>query len=151
MVKEKKTASQDGSLGAYAIVETSGKQFWLEENRYYDLDRCQAKENEIITLDKVLFIKDENGSQIGAPYIKGATVEVKVMSHRRGNKILVYKMRPKKKTRRKMGHRQELTRVMVESISSSAKSKTAKSSTSKTVKSEKDTDSQKKSKVSKEE
>ena len=54
---------------------------------------------------------------IGKPYIKDAKIELEVVSHKRDKKILVYKMRPKKKTRRKMGHRQELTRVMVKSIS----------------------------------
>ena len=54
--------------------------------------------------------------------MKGASVELKVMAHRRGPKILVYKMRPKKKTRRKNGHRQELTRVMVQTIKVGGKS-----------------------------
>ena len=54
---------------------------------------------------------------VGKPYVKDAKIELEVVSHKRDKKILVYKMRPKKKTRRKMGHRQELTRVMVKSIS----------------------------------
>tara|TARA_Y100001968_G_scaffold52628_1_gene43623 strand:+ start:1702 stop:2166 length:465 start_codon:yes stop_codon:yes gene_type:complete len=101
----------------YAVVETSGTQFWLEPNRYYDLDRIKADVDQKITLDKVLLLKDGKDVKIGRPYIEGAKVELKVMEHRRGAKILVYKMRPKKKTRRKNGHRQELTRVMVQSIS----------------------------------
>ena len=102
----------------YAIVEASGQQFWLQQDRYYDLDRLKEDLNAIITLDKVLLIKDSKGTTVGSPYIKGASVKVKVMEHRRGPKLIVYKMRPKKKTRRKNGHRQELTRVMVQSISS---------------------------------
>ena len=62
-------------------------------------------------------VKDSNGATLGQPFVKGATVELKVMAHRRGPKVIVYKMRPKKKTRRKNGHRQELTRVLVQSIS----------------------------------
>ena len=73
--------------------------------------------------------------QIGKPYIKDAKIELEVVSHRRDKKILVYKMRPKKKTRRKMGHRQELTRVMVKSISI-GKSSPKASSTKETVKKE---------------
>jgi large subunit ribosomal protein L21 len=65
----------------------------------------------------VLLVKDAKGTTLGQPYVQDATVELKVMAHRRGAKIIVYKMRPKKKTRRKNGHRQELTRVMVQSIS----------------------------------
>tara|TARA_B100000886_G_scaffold35553_1_gene22142 strand:- start:521 stop:961 length:441 start_codon:yes stop_codon:yes gene_type:complete len=101
----------------YAIAETSGQQFWFEVNRYYDIDRLNAKEKDKITLDKVLLLKDKNSITIGKPYVKEAKIELEVISHKRDKKILVYKMRPKKKTRRKMGHRQELTRVMVKSIS----------------------------------
>ncbi|MED5469749.1 MAG: 50S ribosomal protein L21 [Cyanobacteriota bacterium] len=103
---------------SYAIVEASGQQFWLQPNRYYDLDRLQAAVDDTVTLEKVLLIKDgKNDATVGQPYVKGASVELKVMDHRRGPKIIVYKMRPKTKTRRKNGHRQELTRVMVQSIS----------------------------------
>jgi len=100
----------------YAIAETSGQQFWFEVDRYYDIDRLNAKEKDKITLEKVLLLKDKNSITIGQPYIKDAKIELEVVSHKRDKKILVYKMRPKKKTRRKMGHRQELTRVMVKSI-----------------------------------
>ncbi len=105
----------------YAIVETSGQQFWPEPNRYYDLDRIQGDVDQTVTLDKVLLIKDGNGTTLGKPFIKDARVELKIMAQRRGQKIIVYKMRPKKKTRRKNGHRQELTRVMVQSISIAGK------------------------------
>ena len=107
--------SKDNEL--YAIAETSGQQFWFEVNRYYDIDRLNAKEKDKITLEKVLLIKDKDSITIGKPYVKNAKIELEVVSHKRDKKILVYKMRPKKKTRRKMGHRQELTRVMVKSIS----------------------------------
>ena len=118
----------------YAIVETSGKQFFLEQNRYYDLDRCHAEVDEVLSLEKVLLLKDGKDLKLGKPYVKEAKVEIKVLEHRRGPKIIVYKMRPKKKTRRKNGHRQELTRVLVQSISvgsSTKKSKTPKSTTNK--------------------
>ena len=105
------------SQGSYAIVEASGTQIWLQPNRYYDLDRIAADVDATIKLDSVLLVKDANGTTLGQPYVKDASVELKVMAHRRGQKIIVYKMRPKKKTRRKNGHRQELTRVMVQSIS----------------------------------
>ncbi len=106
---------------AYAIVESSGQQFWMQPNRYYDIDRLQAKVDETITLNNVLLLKNGKDATVGKPYVEGATVELKVLSHRRGPKIIVYKMRPKKKTRRKNGHRQELTRVMVKSISLAGK------------------------------
>ena len=113
-----KTSSSNSSKRNefYAIAETSGQQFWFEVNRYYDIDRLNAKEKDKITLEKVLLLKDKDSITIGKPYIKDAKIELEVVSHKRDKKILVYKMRPKKKTRRKMGHRQELTRVMVKSI-----------------------------------
>ena len=121
----------------YAIAETSGQQFWFEVDMYYDIDRLNAKEKDKITIDKVLVLKDKESITIGKPYVKDARIELEVVSHKRDKKILVYKMRPKKKTRRKMGHRQELTRVMVKSIkigksapkSSSKKEETVKKET----------------------
>lgn len=105
----------------YAIVEASGQQFWLQPNRYYDLDRLAADVDATVTLENVLLVNDGKAATLGQPYVKGASVELKVMAHRRGPKVIVYKMRPKKKTRRKNGHRQELTRVMVQSISVNGK------------------------------
>ena len=112
--KNSKDAVSENNL--FAIAETSGRQFLFKVNKYYDLDRIKAKEKEKITLNNILLINDNKNVSIGKPYIKNAKVELEVMSHLRDKKIIVYKMRPKKKTRRKMGHRQELTRVMVKSI-----------------------------------
>jgi len=120
----------------YAIAETSGQQFWFEVNRYYDIDRLNAKEKDKITLDKVLVLKDKESITIGKPYVKDAKIELEVVSHKRDKKILVYKMRPKKKTRRKMGHRQELTRVMVKSIKISKGVPKSSSKNEETVKKE---------------
>ena len=114
---DSKTADVATAADAYAIVEASGTQVWLQPNRYYDLDRIQAEVDDTIKLDNVLLVKDSSGTTLGQPFVKDASVELKVMAHRRGQKVIVYKMRPKKKTRRKNGHRQELTRVMVQSIS----------------------------------
>jgi large subunit ribosomal protein L21 len=113
--------STSAAAGPYAIVEASGQQFWLQPNRYYDLDRLSAEVDSTVTLDNVLVVNDGKAATLGQPYVKGASVELKVMAHRRGPKLIVYKMRPKKKTRRKNGHRQELTRVMVQSISVAGK------------------------------
>jgi large subunit ribosomal protein L21 len=111
---ERPSASPDGQV--YAIVEASGQQFWLQPNRYLDLDRLEAEVDSTIILESVLLLSGAKGVTLGQPYVTGATVELKVLAHRRGPKILVYKMRRKKKTRRKTGHRQELTRVLVQAI-----------------------------------
>ena len=120
----------------YALAETSGQQFWFEVNRYYDIDRLNAKEKDKILLEKVLVLKDKESITIGKPYVKDAKIELEVVSHKRDKKILVYKMRPKKKTRRKMGHRQELTRVMVKSITSGTSVPKSSSKKEETIKKE---------------
>jgi len=102
--------------GVYAIVEAGGQQLWLQPDRYLDLNRLDAEVDSTVTLETVVLVKDSKGTTLGQPYVQGASVELSVMAHRRGPKILVYKMRRKKKTRRKTGHRQELTRVMVRAI-----------------------------------
>jgi large subunit ribosomal protein L21 len=114
-------APAGAELGTYAIVEASGQQFWLQPNRYVDIDRVDAQEGDTITLDNVLLLRDGSGTTIGQPYVQGASVQLEVLAHRRGPKIIVYKMRPKKKTRRKNGHRQELTRVKVTAITVAGK------------------------------
>ena len=137
MTNSKNTTNDTKTNALYAIAETSGQQFWFEVDRYYDIDRLNAKEKDKITLEKVLLLKDKDSISVGKPYVKDAKIELEVVSHKRDKKILVYKMRPKKKTRRKMGHRQELTRVMVKSIkigknvskSSSKKEETVKKET----------------------
>ena len=135
---EKSPENASTSNNLYAIAETSGQQFWFEVNKYYDIDRLNAKEKDKITLDKILLIKEKNNISIGKPYLKNAKIELEVVSHKRDKKIIVYKMRPKKKTRRKMGHRQELTRVMVKSISIA---KSSSKSASKNVAEKKSTSS----------
>ena len=137
MTNSKNSSNDSKNNELYAIAETSGQQFWFEVNRYYDIDRLNAKEKDKITLEKVLLLKDKNSITIGKPYVKDAKIELEVVSHKRDKKILVYKMRPKKKTRRKMGHRQELTRVMVKSIAvgkSAPKSSSKKETTKKETK-----------------
>jgi len=127
MADKKSTPSKENSKAeTYAIVESSGKQFCFQSNRYYDLNRFSAEVDDVLTIDKVLLVNDGKDIKLGKPYVKDAKVEIKVLEHRRGPKIVVYKMRPKKKTRRKNGHRQELTRVLVQSISIGSKSKKAK-------------------------
>ena len=135
MTNSKKSSNNSSkSNELFAIAETSGQQFCFEVDRYYDIDRLNAKEKDNVTLEKVLLLKDKDSITVGKPYIKDAKIELEVVSHKRDKKILVYKMRPKKKTRRKMGHRQELTRVMVKSIKigkSSPKSSSKKEETNK--------------------
>ncbi len=101
----------------YAIVEIGGTQIIVEPGRFYDINLLSADPESDYAIDKVLLVNNDDEVTVGRPYIEGATVEGTVMRHRRGKKVIVYKMQPKKKTRKKRGHRQELTRLMINSIS----------------------------------
>lgn len=100
----------------YAIVEISGRQFWIETGKYYDFNRIPIKLGKQITLNRVLLLNNNGNILIGKPYIESVKIKGKILEHLRGKKTIVYKMRPKKKTRKKQGHRQELTRVFIEDI-----------------------------------
>lgn len=100
----------------YAIIETGGKQLRVEPGRYYDIERLGDDAEAKVTFDRVLLVHDGDHVSVGQPVVEGATVEGTVMQHHRGRKVVVYKMQPKKKTRRKQGHRQELTRVMIDEV-----------------------------------
>ncbi len=101
----------------YAIIETGGKQLRVEPGRFYDIELLSAEPEETITLETVLLVQHNGDVTIGQPFVDGAKVEGTIMRHLRGRKVLVYKMKPKKKTRKKRGHRQEITRLMINSIS----------------------------------
>ena len=100
----------------YAIVEISGRQFWIETGKYYDFNRIPTDLGKQITLNRVLLLNDNKDVLIGQPYLENVKVTGKILEHFRGKKTIIYKMRPKKKTRKKQGHRQELTRVFIEDI-----------------------------------
>jgi large subunit ribosomal protein L21 len=100
----------------YAIVEISGRQFWIEIGKYYDFNRISTELGKQIILNRVLLLNNEGNVLIGRPYLDTVKIKGKVLEHLRGKKKIVYKMRPKKKTRKKQGHRQDLTRVFIEDI-----------------------------------
>ena len=100
----------------YAIVEVSGRQFWIETGKYYDFNRIHTDSGKQIIINRVLLVNAEGQLSIGKPYLEDIKVTGKILEHFRGKKTLIYKMRPKKKTRKKQGHRQELTRVLIENI-----------------------------------
>ena len=100
----------------YAIVEISGRQFWIETGKYYDFNRIPTELGKQVILNRVLLLNDEGTVLVGKPYLETVKIKGKILEHLRGKKIIVYKMRPKKKTRKKQGHRQDLTRVFIEDI-----------------------------------
>ncbi len=100
----------------YAIVEISGRQFWIEIGKYYDFNRISTELGKQIILNRVLLLNNNGNILIGKPYLESVKVKGKILEHLKGKKSIVYKMRPKKKTRKKQGHRQKLTRVLIEDI-----------------------------------
>lgn len=105
-------------MSSYAIVQASGKQFCVEERKFYDFDKLPLNRGDMFNLNQILLVKDTNSTSIGKPFLdKEFTIEATVLRHLSGPKIRVYKMRPKKKTRKTFGSRRKLTRVLINSIS----------------------------------
>ena len=116
----------------YAIVETGGKQYQVEEGRYVDVELLEGEADSKIVFDKVVMIVNGKKSKVGQPYVSGASAEGKIMTIGKdgdvigkAKKIIVYKQRPKKGYRKKQGHRQRFTRVMISKIRTSASKKSA--------------------------
>ena len=109
----------------YAIVETGGKQYQVEEGRYVDVELLGEEADAKVVFDKVVMIVNGKKSKVGQPYVEKATVEGTVIKTDRAKKIIVYKQRPKKGYRRKYGHRQGFARVMINKIRTTAAKKDA--------------------------
>jgi large subunit ribosomal protein L21 len=101
---------------SYAIIEIGGTQIKVEPGRFYDVNLLHGDPDSSYSIDKVLLVRNGDQITVGQPFIEGASVEGRILEHRRGRKVIVYKMQPKKKTRKKRGHRQELSRFMVDTI-----------------------------------
>ena len=100
----------------YAIIEISGRQFWIETGKYYDLNRIPTKLGNNIVLNRILLFNNDGELLIGQPYLKNIKIEGKILQHLKSNKTISYKMKRKKKTRKKKGHRQKLTRILIQNI-----------------------------------
>ncbi len=100
----------------FAIVETSGRQFRVMEGDRIVVDRVAAKVGETVRLDSVLLVAGGAEPAIGTPFVAGAAVEATVVAHRSGDKVIVFKYRPKKRERRKVGHRRLLSEIRIGAI-----------------------------------
>ncbi|HJV17705.1 MAG TPA: 50S ribosomal protein L21 [Bacillales bacterium] len=99
----------------YAIIETGGKQIKVEEGQAIYIEKLNAEAGETVTFDKVLFVGGEN-VKVGSPLVDGATVTGTVEKQGRGKKIIVFKYKAKKNNRKKQGHRQPYTKVVIGKI-----------------------------------
>lgn len=100
----------------YAIIESCGRQYKVEEGDVVFFEKLDAEEGKKVKFDNVVLVSDGKKVDVGAPYVKGASVEGTVVSHGKGKKIIVYKYKPKKNYRRTQGHRQPYTKVEIKSI-----------------------------------
>lgn len=100
----------------YAIIETGGKQYRVSEGDILFVERLEAEADQPVTFDRVLAVGKEDGAVVGTPLVSGAKVTAKVLKNGKAKKITVFTYRPKKGSKRKMGHRQPYTKVQIESI-----------------------------------
>ncbi|MEW5954350.1 MAG: 50S ribosomal protein L21 [Bacillota bacterium] len=100
----------------YAIIETGGKQYRVQEGDVLFVEKVPADAGETVEIDKVLAVEKDGEVQVGTPYVGGARVIMKVDKHGKGKKIIIFKFKAKKNYRRKQGHRQPFTKVTVEKI-----------------------------------
>ena len=96
----------------YAIIETGGKQYRVQENDFLFVEKLEVAEGETVVFDKVLMA----GEKCGTPFVDGAKVVCTVEKHGKNKKIVVFKYKPKKKYRKTQGHRQPYTKLVVKKI-----------------------------------
>lgn len=113
----------------YAIVEAGGKQYQMEEGRYLKVELIEGDLNSKVVFDKIVMLANGKKSKVGQPYVKGASVEGTILAHGKEKKVIVYKQRPKKGYRKKQGHRQGFTKVMINKIRTSAQKKATEGTT----------------------
>ena len=101
----------------YAIIKTGGKQYKVEEGQVVKVEKLPAAEDEAVEFDRVLAVSDGEGEvDFGQPFLEDVTVKGKVVENGKNKKIVVFKYKPKNRSRRKMGHRQPYTKVLIEDI-----------------------------------
>ena len=100
----------------YAVIETGGKQYKIQEGDTVFVEKIDTEEGEKIDLSKVLLISKEDDLVVGKPYVEGAKVEATVLEQGKGKKIIVYKYKAKKNYKSKQGHRQPYTKIKIEKI-----------------------------------
>ena len=110
----------------YAIVEIAGQQFKVAKDQKVFVHRLASEEGDKVSFDNVLLLEDGSNITIGAPAIDGAAVEAKVIKHLKGDKVIVFKKKRRKGYKKKNGHRQYLTELVIEGIIASGAKKSEK-------------------------
>jgi large subunit ribosomal protein L21 len=99
-----------------AVIVTGGKQYTVAEGDVLYIEKLNAEAEETIKFDQVLAVLDGESSKIGTPTVAGAVVEAKVVKNGKGKKLVIFKYKPKKGEKKKMGHRQPYTKVEITKI-----------------------------------
>lgn len=100
----------------YAIVEIAGQQFKVEKDRKVYVHRLEAEEGAQVEFDKVYLVDNDGQVKVGTPIVEGAKVTAKVLSHLKGDKVIIFKKKRRKGYAKKQGHRQYLTQIQIEGI-----------------------------------
>ncbi len=103
-------------MEAYAVIETGGKQYRVAPGQRLEIERLTVEAGQDVSLDKVLAVSDGTTLKVGAPLVEGASVVLRIIEHARAKKVINFKKKRRKGYRRKIGHRQNITRVEVQSI-----------------------------------
>lgn len=100
----------------YAVLVTGGKQYKVSEDDLLEVEHLDTQKDNKVIFSDILLYADEDNVQVGTPYVKGVSVETTVLEHMRGEKIRVAKFKAKARYRRVTGHRQSLTKIMIDKI-----------------------------------
>ncbi|HLG73100.1 MAG TPA: 50S ribosomal protein L21 [Chloroflexota bacterium] len=100
----------------YAVIKTGGKQYTVSAGQVLEVEKLDVEAGSEIELNQVLMVSDEGTVKTGKPLVEGAKVTARVLAQDRDKKIVVFKYKPKKRYRRKTGHRQSITRLAIKEI-----------------------------------
>jgi large subunit ribosomal protein L21 len=100
----------------YAVVEINGKQYRAEQGKSLKVDRIEMSPGSDVSFETVVLLSGDNGVKVGTPYVAGAVVKAVVDEEVKGDKVIVFKYKPKKDYRRTQGHRQKYTVIKVQEI-----------------------------------
>jgi large subunit ribosomal protein L21 len=100
----------------YAVIKTGGKQYKVAAGEKLKVEKLAGDVGSAVTIDQVLMLADGEKVTIGAPLVKGASVKATVVSHGRGDKVMIFKMRRRKHYRKTQGHRQDYTEIQIDKI-----------------------------------
>jgi len=113
---KKVVKSAETKADKFAVIKTGGKQYVVEEGRWYEFEKLDIEEGKDVVFEEVLLVSDKGAAKIGTPFLKDAKVTGTVLEQFKDDKVLVFKYKPKKRVRKTQGHRQQLTKVKITKI-----------------------------------